>query len=44
MGRLRTAYEEHELVCQAVTAKDPDGARKAMEDHILAFAMNMARS
>ena len=30
MGRLRTAYEEHELVCQAVTAKDPDGARKAI--------------
>lgn len=44
MGRLRAAYEEHDLVCQAVAANDPDGARQAIENHVLAFARNVATS
>ncbi len=38
--RLRAAYEEHILICQAVAANDPAGARKAMNDHVDAFTQN----
>ena len=41
MERLRAAYEEHNAVCRAVTANDPERARQAMEDHVLAFAQNI---
>lgn len=41
MERLRAAYEEHDAVCRAVAANDPEGARQAMEDHVLAFARNI---
>jgi DNA-binding GntR family transcriptional regulator len=37
MDRLRTAYEEHNLICEAVTANDPEGARRATLNHVLAF-------
>ncbi len=42
MSRLHEAYEEHKLICEAVAANDPDGARQATDDHILAFAMSIA--
>ncbi len=41
MERLRAAYEEHNAVCRAVAANDPESARQAMEDHVLAFARNI---
>lgn len=41
MERLRAAYEEHNAVCRAVAANDPESARRAMEDHVLAFAQNI---
>ena len=41
MERLRAAYEEHNSVCRAVAANDPERARQAMEDHVLAFAQNI---
>ncbi len=41
MERLRAAYEEHDAVCRAVAANDPESARQAMEDHVLAFAQNI---
>ena len=43
MERLRAAYEEHDAVCRAVAANDPESARQAMEDHVLAFARNAGR-
>ncbi len=42
MSRLRDAYEEHKLICQAIAANDPDSAHRAANDHILAFAQNVA--
>lgn len=44
MSRLREAYEEHKLICEAIAAHDSDGARRAAEDHLLAFAENIAGS
>ncbi|MFT5181240.1 MAG: DNA-binding GntR family transcriptional regulator [Alphaproteobacteria bacterium] len=37
MERLRTAYEEHNSICEAVAANDPESARRATLTHLLAF-------
>jgi len=41
-GRAREAHEEHSAVFEAVRTKDPDGAEKAMRDHVRSGLENMA--
>jgi len=43
-GRPQLVVEEHRAICHRIAAGDPDGARKAMRDHLQAALMRLAGS